>query len=158
MAKYPFSEKELRAAIRIFNEKQESALEAALDHDPVFFSDTFREKMDSLMQTGAAAKKRHKVRSGIAAAIAVVILLLASFLFFDTSARAGFVNWIKNVYSSITNYLFFGENDEEELPAYAPGWIPDGLRKEEEKTEENHYSLLFLNDEQDRGFIFICQK
>lgn len=24
--------------------------------------------------------------------------------------------------------------------------------------EENHYSLLFLNDEQDRGFIFICQK
>ena len=46
------------------------------------------------MQTGAAAKKRHKVRSGIAAAIA----------------------------------------------------------------EENHYSLLFLNDEQDRGFIFICQK
>lgn len=159
MAKYPFTKKELRAAVRIFAEKQESVLEAVLDNDPVTFSDTFQHKMNTLLrQTSLAAAKRHKTRSRIAAAGLALILFLTAFFSFNTTARAEFTSWVKTIYSDVTSYLFSGKNREDRLPVYVPQWLPEGVYKDTEEENENSYSRLYLNNETEKGFFFYCQR
>lgn len=154
--KSPFKEKDLRTAARIYVEKREAALEAVLDHDPVIFSPLFQRKMDEIIRNAEAAVIKHrKLRVRIATVVVVLILFIASYFSFNTTASAAFTNWIKEQFGNITKYFFIGENDEKDLPRYEPKWIPEGLIREDDFSDHT-YSLLFQNPDTEEGFIFDC--
>ena len=159
MAKYPFTKKELRAAVRIFAEKQESVLEAVLDNDPVTFSDTFQHKMNTLLrQTSLAAAKRHKTRSRIAAAGLALILFLTAFFSFNTTARAEFVNWIKNIYKEFIVYHFFGEATSDQVSEIILEWLPEGFDLTETDKTADHLSYVYESYDRTSIFMIDCDK
>lgn len=109
MSGYPFIKKQLQDAARVYTERRNDALEASLDQEPVQFSPEFERKISSIVSAAdTAMKKRRRIHSRIAAAIITVILLVTAFFSFNTTARAAFVNWIKDVYQEYIHYGFFG--------------------------------------------------
>ena len=102
MAGYPFNKKQLKNAARIYAERRNDALEASLDQEPVQFSPEFQKETSSMISAAnAAIIKRKHIRSRVAAAIVTLIILITAFFSFNTTARAAFVNWIKDVYQDI---------------------------------------------------------
>ena len=159
MAKYPFTKKELRAAVRIFAEKQESVLEAVLDNDPVTFSDTFQHKMNTLLQqTSLAAAKRHKTRSRIAAAGLALILFLTAFFSFNTTARAKFIDWIKDIYHDYyIVYHFTEQKTTDALPDLKLEWVPEGYSLTDQQSFEGGCTYLYENNDRSAGFVLSCE-
>ena len=160
MAKYPFTNKELRDAVRIYAERRNAAMEELLDRDAVQFSPAFQHKMNELASvTDTAAAKSHPFRKRVAIAFLVVILLITAFFSFNSTARAEFVNWIKDVYKEFIEYRFFGEKTSDKISELIPGWLPDDLTLSLVKsTDPDHYSCMYENADKSLGFVISCYK
>lgn len=153
MAGYPFNKKQLKNAARIYAERRNDALEASLDQEPVQFSPEFQKETSSMISAAnAAIIKRKHIRSRVAAAIVTLIILITAFFSFNTTARAAFVNWIKDFYKEYIVYHLFGEETSDDFPELIPGWIPDGMLLIESHIDGiNHYSL-YETSNQSSGF------
>lgn len=160
MAKYPFKNKELSDAVRIYAERRNAALEECLDKDPVQFSPSFRQRIDELeLASNAAIIRRRRRGKRIAIASLTLVLLLTAFFSFNSTARAEFVNWIKDVYKEFIEYRFFGEKTSDKISELIPGWLPDDLTLSlVESTDPDHYSCMYENADKSLGFVISCYK
>lgn len=159
MAKYPFTNKELRDAVRIYAERRNAAMEELLDRDAVQFSPAFQHKMNELASpTDTAAAKSHPFRKRVAIAFLVVILMLTAFFSFNTTARADFINWIKDFYKEFIVYRIFGEEPSDSIPDLIPEWMPDELSLINKDSYDEGYTYLYENSDGSKGFILECAK
>ena len=157
MAKYPFSNKELRNAVRIYAERRNAALEESLDTDPVQFSPSFRQKIEELESAGnALIIRRHQRRKRIAIACLTLVLLLTAFFSFNTTARADFINWIKDFYKEFIVYRILGEEPTDSIPDLIPEWMPDDLSLINKDRYDEGYTYLYENSDGSAGFILEC--
>ena len=157
MAGYPFSKKQLQDAARIYAKRRTDALEAVLDQEPVQFSPEFEKKISSIVSASdTAMRKRKRIRSRVAAAVIAVIVLLTAFFSFNTTARAAFVSWIKEIYQKYIQYEFFGNKDDDRLPELIPEWLPDGFTLLTAETTTPDYSSYTFESVDRKGFILNC--
>ena len=157
MAKYPFTNKELRDAVRIYAERRNAAMEELLDRDAVQFSPAFQHKMNELASvTDTAAAKSHPFRKRVAIAFLVVILMLTAFFSFNTPARAAFINWIKDSYKEFIIYRILGKEPTDSIPDLIPEWMPDDLSLINKNSYDEGYTYLYENSDGSAGFILEC--
>ncbi len=159
MAGYPFNKKQLKNAARIYAERRNDALEASLDQEPVQFSPEFQKEISSMISASDTAIKRRKhIRSRVAAAFVALIMLITAFFSFNTTARAAFVNWIKEIYREYIHYEFFGDKDDDKPPELIPGWLPEGFALSTAETlTPDHYSYTY-EDGNGKGFSLDCSR
>ncbi|MBQ6206874.1 MAG: DUF4367 domain-containing protein [Oscillospiraceae bacterium] len=144
MSEFSFSENDLRNAARAVRESMLASLPESSEIE-CEFSEGFLNKMDALI---ALDKRRQRVRliARRAAMIVLTILVtLGAWLAVDTEARAGFVQWIKEVSRNHTIYHFFGNQPDEKLPQYALGWLPEGFTLAETDTNETGHIEIYKN-------------
>ena len=159
MSGYPFSKKQLQDAARIYAKRRTDALEAVLDQEPVQFSPEFEKKISSIVSASdTAMRKRKRIRSRVAAAVIAVIVLLTAFFSFNTTARAAFVSWIKEIYQKYIQYEFFGNKDDDGLPELIPEWLPDGFTLLTAETTTPDYSSYTFESVDRKGFILDCNR
>lgn len=159
MAGYPFNKKQLKNAARIYAERRNDALEASLDQEPVQFSPEFQNEIASMISASdAAIKKRNHIRSRVAAAIVALIILITAFFSFNTTARAAFVNWIKEIYREYIHYEFFGNKDDDKLPELIPGWLPEGFALSSTETLTLDHSSYTFEGTDGKGFALDCSR
>ena len=157
MAGYPFNKKQLKNAARIYAERRNDALEANLDQEPVQFSPEFQNEIASMISASdTAIKKRKHIRSRVAAAIVALIILITAFFSFNTTARAAFVNWIKEIYRDYIHYEFFGDKDDDKLPELIPGWLPDGFSLTHTEISMSHHLTNIYESAYEKCFIIEC--
>lgn len=159
MAKYPFNNKELRDAVRIYAERRTDALKASLSPEPVQFSPKFRARIAQISSDAdAAIKRRHKIRTRAAAAIIAFIVLITAFFSFNTTARAEFVNWIKNIYKEFIVYHFFGEATSDQVSEIILEWLPEGFDLTETDKTADHLSYVYESYDRTSIFMIDCDK
>ncbi len=159
MAGYPFNKKQLKNAARIYAERRNDALEASLDQEPVQFSPEFQKEVSSIISAAdVAIIKRKHIRSRVAAAIVTLIILITAFFSFNTTARAAFVNWIKDFYKEYIVYHLFGEKTSDDLPEMVPGWIPDDIKKIDSSVDEICRIYQYKTPDQSSGFDLSVEK
>ena len=157
MAGYPFNKKQLKNAARIYAERRNDALEASLDQEPVQFSPEFQNEIASMISASdAAIKKRNHIRSRVAAAIVALIILITAFFSFNTTARAAFVNWIKEIYREYIHYEFFRDNDDDKLPELTPEWLPEGFSLTQATSVSDLLSYTYESIDE-KCFIIECK-
>jgi len=160
MAKYPFTDKELRRAARIYAEKMTAALEEELEGDSFKPSPGFQGKIESIQSyANATISRKQKRRKTIAAACLAFLLLITAFFSINTTARAGVQRWIKDVYKDFIVYLFSGEKSDSNLPKISAEWLPDDLTlTEQEENNDDHCSYMYVNADGSKGVIISCDK
>ena len=144
MSEFSFSENDLRNAARAVRESMLASLPEPSEIE-CEFSEGFLNKMDALI---ALDKRRQRVRliARRAAMIVLTILVtLGAWLAVDTEARAGFVQWIKEVSRNYTIYHFFSNQPGDKLPQYALGWLPEGFTLAETDTNETGHIEIYTN-------------
>ena len=159
MSGYPFSRKQLQDAARVYAERRTDALESSLGQEPVQFSPEFERKISSIVSAAdTAMKKRRRIRSRAAAAVIAVIVLLTAFFSFNTTARAAFVNWIKENYREYIHYEFFGNKGDDRLPKLTAGWLPDGFSLLTAETPTPDHSSYMFENAEGEGFNIDCNR
>jgi len=159
MSGYPFSRKQLQDAARVYAERRTDALESSLDQEPVQFSPEFQRKIDMVVSSAdAALRKRKRIRSRVAAAIVALIILITAFFSFNTTARAAFVSWIKELYREYIHYEFFGDKDDDKLPELIAVWLPDGFALSVVETPTPDHSAYTFDNAEGDGFILDCRR
>ena len=144
MSEFSFSENDLRNAARAVRESMLASLPEPSEIE-CEFSEGFLNKMDALI---ALDKRRQRVRliARRAAMIVLTILVtLGAWLAVDTEARAGFVQWIKEVSRNYTIYHFFSNQPGDKLSQYALGWLPEGFTLAETDTNETGHIEIYTN-------------
>lgn len=159
MSGYPFSKKQLQDAARIYAKRRTDALGSSLDQEPVQFSLEFERKISSIVSAAdTAMRKRKRIRSRVAAAVIAVIVLLTAFFSFNTTARAAFVSWIKEMYQKYIHYEFFGNKDDDRLPELIPDWLPDGFALLSLEALTPDHSFYTFENAKGEGFILDCNR
>lgn len=159
MSKNTFSEKQLKNAARIYAERRDDALEACLGHEAVQLSPEFHSRIAQFRSDAdIAIKRRHRVRTRAAAAIIAIIILITAFFSFNTTARADFLNWIKNFYEEFIVYHFFGEKTSDDISELIPGWLPEGYELTEKDISSDHLSYVFESHNRTTVFMINCDK
>lgn len=104
------------------------------------FSPEFEER---IFRIGQKAKRRRiliRYTRRVAAIFAVVLLSTSVWLAIDTTARAEFFAWVREVYENSIIYRFRGEATEGDLPECTVTWLPEGYSSvSEDKTQTTKY-------------------
>ena len=141
---FSFSDQELEEAA----ERVGQALLGALPEEaepPHTFSREFEEKMDRLLRQEERRRGRLIRLRNVAAVFAAVLILAGTWLATDESAQAGFRRWFRLDSSYESVYQDYGPEQEGELPAYAPGWMPEGYELRYTVREEDMVSLIYVS-------------
>lgn len=73
----------------------------------------------------------------------------------DSEARASFFAWVKEIYENSIIYQFFNEPQEEGLPSYELGWLPEGYEAVDVYQSETLYNVFCMKGEDvDSAFVF----
>lgn len=129
-----------------YMENHISCLKKEFAHLPPHeFSPGFERKIEKLTR-----KANHPIlyRPLYRAASIILAVLLGSgiWLTFDTSARAAFFGWIKEVYETYVVYRFEGGlNDGTEPLDYQITMLPDGYTEFYSNTSSNRVSVVYAN-------------
>ncbi len=153
MNKYPFSKKELKAAVAAVRDA-----DLAVMQDVTFPLIAFGERSEYRIRTAAkTAKGRRTFRktiSGIAAAFGIAILGGTTFLTVDADARDAFKTWIREIYENQIVYRFTENGDTSALDRVSIGWVPEGYELASEDTIEGLWkSYYYESSDHESGFI-----
>jgi len=153
-AKKGFRDEDLVQAAGLVREAMLGALPepAVCDHE---FSPEFQAKMEGLFAKERVYRILHTVRRYAAAIILLILFTGGVVLAVDTEARASFFDWVKRVYENSIVYEFFGGAQEEGLPNYELGWVPEGYEAVDVYRDEMAYSAVYMKvDDANAGFVF----
>jgi len=153
-AKKGFRDVEMVRAAGLVRESMLRALPepAVCDHK---FSPEFQAKMEGLFAKDRVRQTLYTVRRWAAAIILLILFTGGVMLAVDTEARASFFEWVKKVYENSIVYEFFGEAQEEGLPTYELGWVPEGYEAVDVYRDEMMYSAIYMKvDDPNAGFVF----
>lgn len=111
---------------------------------PHAFSPAFEQKMEKLLRKTKHPQLR-RVLQNIAAILLAVLVGAGVWLTVDTTARATFFHWVREVYETHIVYRFSGEAPAGVLPEYRPGWLPDGYREVSVSGDDHLRNVLYDN-------------
>lgn len=126
MSKMIWSEQELSNAAKSVAESMLTSFPSPRECEHVF-SDDFEHSMEILRKKNKRRVVAHKIWHRVAVILIVTILSVSTWLTVDIQARERAFQWIKEIYESITIYLFNSEDNEINHIYYEPSWIPDGF-------------------------------
>lgn len=151
--KLTWSEAELREAAGQAVEAMLQALPRPVECDHVFSQD-FCEKMDRLVQREKTTRKKRHTRTRVAAAIAAVLIGLATWLAVDAEARERVFRWFSERIGSSVVYHFPDETPAENRGVYAPAWIPEGFTEARRNCTKDHGSIYYTDENADMEILF----
>lgn len=111
---------------------------------PHAFSPEFEQKMEKLLRK-TKHPQLHRVLQNIAAILLAVLVGAGVWLTVDTTARAAFFHWVREVYETHIVYRFGGGAPAGVLPEYRPGWLPDGYREVSVSGDDHLRNVLYDN-------------
>lgn len=155
-----FSEEQLRFAARQVRESLLASLPspAECEHE---FSEVFYQKMKALVDQEQRRQARRKLLQRVAAILLMFTLGFGTWLTVDAEAREAVFAWVREVYENSIVYRFFGgeEAERNELPQYAPSWLPEGYSEVGEFRDEDTYSAFYQQEDDPlNGFEFAYYK
>lgn len=159
MKQYSFTDDDLRLAAASVCASMVEAAEAIPggEHE---FSESFLEKMDSLVALDKRRSKRRRVWHRVASVFLAFLLGASIFLATNPEARAAFLAWVREVYENSVVYRFFGR-PAEDFPQYELNWIPEGFVLESEINDEYNGNkqiiMTYENPETGESFSFCYQ-
>ena len=118
------------------------------------FSQEFLEKMDALLLHNNMHIKRKRIWKRIAAAIAAVLIGLASWLTVDAEAREQVFRWFAERFGSTVVYHFSGGTPGASSGVYAPEWVPEGFTETRRNCQRNHGYICFADESTGQEFVF----
>ena len=101
--------------------------------------------MEKLLRTTKHPQLR-RVLQNIAAILLAVLVGAGVWLTVDTTARAAFFHWVREVYETHIVYRFGGEAPAGVLPEYRPGWLPDGSREVSAVGDQHSQNILYRDE------------
>lgn len=152
---FPFSDEELKTAVKLVGESMVDSLPDEID-PPHVFSDTFREKMNKLIAKERARRPWRSFLRSAAAVFAVVSIMTVVWFSTDADAWASFRRWTRKVIGRDTVvYQYSGPTSAAGLPAYELTWLPDGYTFAFEMDEIPGMSkrIAYKNGEQDNLYF-----
>lgn len=119
------------------------------------FSGGFKSKMETLIRRMELRDGLRRLGRSAAAVFLALIVSLSGWLAVDAEARAGFVNWAREVYESSIIYRYFGnEKSLTELPEVELGWLPEGYVEVIRDADEESCVIVYANEaDPELGFI-----
>ena len=150
---FSFGEAELTAAAGAVRESMLKALPEPEEckHE---FSARFEKKMQKLLQKEQRRQTFAAVRRWAAAIILLLLVSGGTILTVDAEARASFFDWVREVYENSIVYRFFNEPQEEALPTYELGWVPEGYELVDLYQDDTLYSAVYqIGDDKNCAFI-----
>lgn len=152
---FSFGEAELTAAAGAVRESMLKALPEPEEckHE---FSARFEKKMQKLLQKEQRRQTFAAVRRWAAAIILLLLVSGGTILTVDAEARASFFDWVREVYENSIVYRFFNEPQEEALPTYELGWVPEGYECIDVYQDETTYSAIYQKGE-DANAVFVYE-
>ncbi len=151
---FPFSDRELEQAAEQLGRAMLDALPEA-DEPPHVFSESFEKKMDALLRKERTRQAGLRWVRGVAAVLAVALILSGTWLLTDTEARADFRRWYRNAIGGDTVYRYYGAEHGEALPALEPGYLPEDYRYQKSLAETDYSMRLIYQSDEDGTFLFI---
>lgn len=82
----------------------------------------------------------------------MTILSVSTWLTVDIQARERAFQWIKEIYESLTIYLFNSEDNEINHIYYEPSWIPDGFSLVDSYQDSDYCLRIYANDTGEKIF------
>lgn len=149
-----FRDKELVRAAGLVRESMLSVLPEpeACVHE---FSPEFEAKMDRLFAKERVQHTLHTIRRWAAAVILLILFTAGAVLAVDTEAHASFFEWVRKVYENSVIYEFFGGAQDEGLPTYELGWVPEGYEAVDVYRDKTTYSAIYMKaDDPEAVFAF----
>lgn len=149
-----FQDKELSRAAGLVREAMLGELPepAMCDHE---FSPEFQAKMERLFVKDRVYHTLHTICRYAAAIILLILFTAGVVLAVDTEARANFFEWVKKIYENSIVYEFFGGTQDEGLPNYELGWVPEGYEAVDVYRDETTYSAIYMKvDDPEAVFVF----
>lgn len=148
------SDERLREAARRAEESILASLPEPEDCEAVF-SARFERKMRKLIRR-TAHPIRYRVMKAAACFLLAVLIGGGGVLTFSTEARAAFVGWVREVYSSYFVYQYTGSHTNlSQDMIYCPTWVPDGYNLIQEPIAGVRIEAIYRN-EQGEAIIFNC--
>ena len=106
-----------------------------------------------MVRTGTGQRgKACKIWQRAAVILIVTILSVSTWLTVDIQARERAFQWIKEIYESITIYLFNSEDNEIDHICYEPSWIPDGFSLVDNYQDSDYCLRVYANDTGEKMF------
>ena len=145
-----FSAKELKEAAALV---EESLLAGLMQEDQPqhSFSPAFALKMEPVLRLGRKREQNHRAKWTVAAAFALVMICVFSWLASNAQARDAIQRWIRETWRNHIVFRFFGE-ETAGLPNYRPAWLPEGYEESAAVCRDNWISITYQNE--DGGCIF----
>jgi len=151
MSNIAWSEQELANAAKRVAESMLTSFPSPSECEHVF-SDDFEHSMEILRKKSKRRVVAHKIWQRAAVILIVTILSVSTWLTVDIQARERAFQWIKEIYESITIYLFNSEDNEIDHICYEPSWIPDGFSLVDNYQDiSRHLAYDLINDGYIRG-------
>lgn len=116
------------------------------------FSEKFEQDMASLQKKIRRMSAVHKVWQRVAAIFIVAILSLSTWLTVDVEARERAFQWVKEIYESMTVYLFSSEDSENDSVSYEPTWIPEGFALVDNFRDSEYCLRVYSNETGEKMF------
>lgn len=151
MSNMAWSEQELANAAKRVAESMLTSFPSPSECKHVF-SDDFEHSMEILRKKSKRRVAAHKIWQRVAAILIVTILSVSTWLTVDIQARERAFQWIKEIYESITIYLFNSEDNEIDHICYEPSWIPDGFSLVDNYQDSDYCLRIYANDTGEKMF------
>ena len=151
MSNMAWSEQELANAAKRVAESMLTSFPSPSECEHVF-SDDFEHSMEILRKKSKRRVVAHKIWQRAAVILIVTILSVSTWLTVDIQARERAFQWIKEIYESITIYLFNSEDNEIDHICYEPSWIPDGFSLVDNYQDSDYCLRVYANDTGEKMF------
>lgn len=151
MSNMAWSEQELANAAKRVAESMLTSFPSPSECEHVF-SDDFEHSMEILRKKSKRRVVAHKIWQRAAVILIVSILSVSTWLTVDIQARERAFQWIKEIYESITIYLFNSEDNEIDHICYEPSWIPDGFSLVDNYQDSDYCLRVYANDTGEKMF------
>lgn len=145
MSDMVWSEQELANAAKCVAESMLASFPSPRECEHAF-SDDFEHSMEILRKKSRRRAAAHKIWQRIAVIFLVTVLSVSTWLTVDIQARERAFQWIKEVYESITVYLFHSEDNEIDHICYEPSWIPEGFSLVDTYQDSDYCLRVYASD------------
>ena len=154
MRDFDFTDIELRAAAAEARKAILKSLPEPEECDHVF-SDSFEAKMLPLLTKPTRINRQRSVLRAIAAVFVLVFISMTVWLTVDAEARETVMRWAREIFEKRIVYRFdtVGDNNDV-LPTYNIGWLPEGFTLTDVYEDDTWYSALYENESTGKVIVF----
>lgn len=153
MKEFDFSDRDLKHAAGLVRDSMLEYVDALPDVE-YEYSDGFLEKMNVLIARARRSEIRKRAFRRVASFFLALLIGAGAYLAINTEARAAVISWIRETYEHSVIYRFYRLSENEDLPLYAPKWIPSGYELVEDYISQNRRTIYYDNNETGDSIAF----